>query len=134
MKNNAKVGGILSIVAGGWGILSAFAMIIMGIAALIMRSNSYADYYPGWADYFVGVFLLIFGICWGLLGAFAIVGGAFGIRKKLWGLALAGSIASVLTFWLCGIPAVIFTAIGKSEFNSKATPETPSPPIEKIVG
>ena len=132
MKNNAKVGGILSIVAGGWGVLSMFGLVIAGIILLVVRFSG--DYYGTRPEGFVGIFLLMWGICCGLLGALAIAGGVFGLRKRLWGLALAGSIASILTFWLCGIPAVIFTAMGKREFEGNVPPEAPAAPMEKIVG
>ncbi len=135
MKNNAKVGGILSIVAGGWGVLSAFCLIIAGAVVMAMMNGSgYSDYYPGWSDFIIGACVIACGFCWGLLGVLAIVGGVFGVRKRYWGWAMAGSIASILTFWLCGIPAVIFTAMGKPEFEGKVPPEAPAAPLEKIVG
>jgi len=135
MKNNAKVGGILSIVAGAWGALGALCLIIVGVVMVaMMNGGGYSDYYPGFSEFFVGAILIVVGFCCGLLGALAIVGGVFGLRKRHWGLSLAGSIASILTFWLCGIPAVIFTAMGKREFNGQAPPETPAAPVEKIVG
>jgi intracellular septation protein A len=134
MKNNAKVGGILSIIAGYWGLLSALILILFGILALVIRSNEYSDFYPGWSDYVFAVFFLVCGFFCGLLGAFAILGGAFALKRRAWGLALAGSIAGILTFWLCGIPAVIFTAMAKPEFGANTAPQSPAPPPEKIVG
>ena len=134
MNNNAKVGGILSIVSGGIGIVSVFAMVLWAVFALAV--GAHRGYWgEGWMDAGIAVFLIILGFCRGLLSILAIVGGVFGIRKRLWGLALAGSIASFLTFWPCGIPAVIFTTLGKSEFNTQAQAPSPPPaPLEKIVG
>ena len=58
-----------------------------------------------------GVILLI-------LGVIAIVGGASAMRRKSWGLALAGSICALFNpVGILGILAIIFVAIGKSEFQ-----------------
>jgi hypothetical protein len=59
-----------------------------------------------------------------LVGILAIVGGAFCIRKKLWPLAIAGSIAGTITFFPCGIPAIIFTTLAKPEFDAENRPGT----------
>jgi hypothetical protein len=69
-----------------------------------------------------------------LVGALAIVGGIFVLKKQRWGWALAGAIAGNLLFPLCGIPAVIFTSLGKAEFKTTAVSLTPHAPAEKIVG
>jgi hypothetical protein len=47
----------------------------------------------------------------------AIVGGAFALKKRHWPLALAGAIAGTITFFPCGIPAIIFVSLGKEEFS-----------------
>jgi hypothetical protein len=55
----------------------------------------------------------------------AIVGGIFALRKRVWGMALAGSILAFLVglcFYiapgiLLGIPAIVFTALGKKHFS-----------------
>ncbi|MFC1907251.1 hypothetical protein ACFLW8_04115 [Chloroflexota bacterium] len=54
-----------------------------------------------------------------IAGILAIVGGIYALRRKMWGLALAGSICTTLslyTFYL-GIIAIIFTAWSKNEFK-----------------
>jgi hypothetical protein len=82
----------------------------------------------------MAVFYIVWGIGYAILGVFAIIGGTLGLRRKHWGWALAGSIVSLLTFSPCGIPAVIFTAMGKSEFEGHTPPQTTAAPAEKIVG
>ncbi|HUV46007.1 MAG TPA: hypothetical protein VMW45_02955 [Dehalococcoidia bacterium] len=47
----------------------------------------------------------------------AIVGGVFAIRRRIWWLALAGSIFAVLCAWFFGIPAIVFTVMGKKHFK-----------------
>ena len=51
-----------------------------------------------------------------VLGIVAIVGGVYAIQRKMWGLALAGSICATFLGWLLGIPAIIFTALSEKEF------------------
>ena len=47
----------------------------------------------------------------------AIVGGIFALRKRKWGLALAGSIFALFCAWILGIPAIAFTILGKGHFS-----------------
>jgi len=54
------------------------------------------------------------------LGIVAIVGGAFALRKRIWGLALAGAICSLCFApysWILAIPATVFVALSKREFT-----------------
>ena len=52
-----------------------------------------------------------------IIGIVAIVGGIYALKRRIWGLALAGSICSFICVWFLGIPAIIFTAMGKNEFK-----------------
>ncbi len=58
----------------------------------------------------IGITLLAFGII-------ALVGGISAIRRRRWGLALAGSILSLPG--ILAILAIIFVSIGKKEFTAK---------------
>lgn len=137
MQNNAKVGGILSIVAGAFGLLWFLFFILIAVAVIFASQDYYNHYYSTMgsdvARVVVAVIYFIMAILSALMGALAIVGGVFALRKRHWGWALAGSIASTLTFFPCGIPAIIFTAMGKPEFQSNA-PQVPPAPMQKIVG
>jgi hypothetical protein len=62
---------------------------------------------------------LIIGGCLGVLGIVAVVGGVSAIRRKSFGLSLAGAICALPSVIL-GILAVIFVALGKREFGVKA--------------
>jgi hypothetical protein len=50
------------------------------------------------------------------VGTVAIIGGIYASKRRIWGLALAGSICSLIV-WFLGIPAIVFTALGKSHFE-----------------
>lgn len=125
MQNYAKVGGILSIVAGAFGVLWGFASVFCIIATFVVYNEPYYDVAPS-TD--VLMFALLFYGFLGLLflaaGVLAIVGGVFALRKKVWGLALTGAIAGTIAFFPCGIPAIIFTSLGRKEFNNKEPPAT----------
>ena len=139
MQNHAKTGGILSIVAGAFGVLSL--VFFIGIAAVMMfmpgefGSGFYYDGSMGPRAMFtiMAVIYIIMGIFYALVGALAIVGGVFALKKKYWGWALAGAIGGTMVFLPCGIPAIIFIAMSKPEFQNAAPPVAPAP-MEKIVG
>jgi hypothetical protein len=53
-----------------------------------------------------------------ILGIIAIVGGSCALKRRVWGLALAGSICALLGPWvLLGVLAIIFVSLGKGEFE-----------------
>jgi hypothetical protein len=123
MQNYARVGGILSVVAGGLGCLSAILLVFFAILVGVLSSgdilgNHYYSYSS--PDFALGIVAIIYGV-FGFIGVLvsilAIIGGVYGIKKKNWGFALAGSIAGVIAFFPCGVVAVIFTAMGKPEFG-----------------
>ena len=52
-----------------------------------------------------------------VFGIIAIVGGIYALKRRIWGLALAGSIFALIGPWfILGILAIIFVALGKGEF------------------
>lgn len=58
--------------------------------------------------------LFIVGLLAIITGVVAVAGGLCALKRRAWGLALAGSICSV-PCWL-GIPAIILIALSKQEF------------------
>lgn len=56
-----------------------------------------------------------------VFGVVAIVGGVYALGRRVWGLALAGSICALVgpvgPWTILGILAIIFVALGKSEFE-----------------
>lgn len=133
MTNHAKVGGILSIISGVLGVLGGlfFLFISFFIPAFITSTDPGAFQSPQDAQVFnfvayiyggIGVFLA-------LISVLAIVGGVYALKKKHWGLALTGAIVGAITFLPTGVPAIIFTAMGKQEFAVSAIPPpAPVPP------
>ena len=52
-----------------------------------------------------------------IIAILALVGGIFAVQRKQWGLALAGSIAAILSLFPLGIASTVLTAISKEEFE-----------------
>ena len=105
--------GILDIVAGVVGLIGTVLLFIgFGVTSGVSGIPAIA-----------AITILVPGLVLGLtvpfaiLGILAIVGGVYALRRKIWGLALAGSIAALLTSWPWGIAAVVFTATSKNEFE-----------------
>jgi hypothetical protein len=101
------VAGILDIVAGSLGIILAIALIFVGV---LMR------FVPDMPPYLVPIFTAL-ALPFAIVGILAIVGGIYALRRKIWGLALAGSIAAFFPSWLLGIAAIVLTALSKKEFE-----------------
>jgi hypothetical protein len=116
--------GILSIVAGG---LSLLGSLLVGLGVGLFFSSGYWYEFdtrgaPSLAAVWVAAFLPYF-----IISAVAIAGGVFALRRRLWGLALAGAICAFLTgwAWALGIAAIVVVALSKREFDHSA-PSLPS--------
>ena len=102
--------GILDLVAGVPALLIGI-LVAAGLGALgrlIGRFSGVAG---------VGVIMGAIGVALIIFALIAIVGGVFALRKRTWGLALAGSIFALFCAWILGIPAIVFTVMGKKHFK-----------------
>ena len=110
------VGGIIAITAGVFDLLGTLgltiAIAVIGTSDFVITE---VDIYPLTVSG-LNAILATIAVYLGVAGVVAIVGGIFALQRKLWGLALAGSIAAVLPFWVFGITSIVFTAISKEEF------------------
>jgi len=132
--NLLTVGGVLGIVAG---VLQISSGVSIAVNILVPNMNSYIiaerlllplfpDAWrhailwvapvPLWVTYTVQDWWVMLGGCAGVLGILAVVGGISAIRRKRFGLSLAGSICA-LPSSILGILAIIFVALGKREFG-----------------
>jgi hypothetical protein len=118
------VAGILSIVAGG---ISLLGSTLAGIGVAIFFTSAYYgprnQFFPeatAWAFVFLPYFII---------SALAVAGGVFALRRRIWGLALAGSICAFLTgwAWALGVAAIVLTGMSKREFD-RLNPVQPQPP------
>lgn len=109
------IGGVLALIAGIIGCIGGLVIAVFGgVAGGILSVIGLGGL--GGIVVAVGVIVLI-------LGVIAIVGGVHALKRKSWGLALAGSICAVFCPGpfaiptILGILAIIFVAIGKGEFR-----------------
>ena len=98
--------GILDLVAG-------VPALIIGI--LVAAGLGALGWLSGIAG--VGVIMAAIGVSLIIFAIIAIAGGVFALRKRTWGLALAGSIFALFCAWILGIPAIVFTVMGKKHFK-----------------
>ena len=104
------VAGIFAIATGCFKLLAVLGLII---AIIAIRAE--AHHYVNEVDP-VDILLAI-AIPLGILGILSIVGGAFALQRKSWGMALTGSIASLMPFSILGLVALILTALSRDEFE-----------------
>lgn len=99
MDKKFRTGTILAIVSGALGIL-------WGI--LLFSNLQYA---------YLRNIVLLGGIFEMVAGIFTVVISYFGLKQKIWGLAIAGSITGLFTFFPTAIAAIVFVSIGKKVFQ-----------------
>jgi len=100
--------GILGIIAGAIGVLFG---LILAVAGGIL-GTIVGVFIPFIGGAVAGVFAIPL-----ILGIVAIIGGVYALKRRIWGLALAGSICAFFCVWFLGIPAIIFVILGKREFS-----------------
>jgi len=107
-------GGVLSIVGGA---LEVIAGGILAGLIVVMVMRDWPEWgngimtpivIPSWASIVAGALLV--------LGIIAIVGGISALRRKRFGLCLAGAICALPSVIL-GIPAIVFMSLSKKEFE-----------------
>jgi hypothetical protein len=52
-----------------------------------------------------------------VIGIISIVGGIFELQRRMWGMALAGSIAATCVSQMFGVASIVLTAVSKDEFG-----------------
>ena len=97
--------GILTIVAGALNVIAGIVVVALGETI-----GMWAGF---WGLGAIGAPLIILGIV-------AIAGGVFALRRRIWGLALAGAICALFPppIIVLGILSIIFVAMGRREFPS----------------
>jgi len=105
------VAGILLIVDGGFKILSFLGAVAAGLLAYLPSSGLGMSYSNKAVLFIVGAVILVF------VGTFSIIAGIHALRRRRWGLALAGSIVAV-PFSIFGIVALIMLALSRKFFVS----------------
>ena len=90
-------------------------MIISGALGIANGARAVAGPFPSWFDWVPGFGQSDPGLI--AAGVVAIVGGVFALQRKLWPLALAGSILSFPCMGLFGLLSLIWVAQRRREFT-----------------
>ncbi len=107
--NRARLGGVLTLVAGIVGLVSGLMFMLTG------GNIESALTFPATITALNGLPTLIMGII-------ALAGGICAMRKRNFGFAVAGAVLSIVATFnlgiviILGILGIIFTAMGKKEF------------------
>ncbi|MFC2050174.1 hypothetical protein ACFLTN_03235 [Chloroflexota bacterium] len=100
--------GILDIIAGSFGLIWALMLVFLGGVIRCVPD----------VPLFLWPIFTALAVPFAIVAILAIVGGIYALRRKLWGLALAGSIAAFFSpSWALGVAAIVFTALSKNEFE-----------------
>lgn len=127
--------GILTIITGAMGIAGG---ILLFLLSGLMGTLGGADWsqwiekwsgewwgpgaadIPGMMNQVLGIsstVFLIAGIVVLVFGIIALTGGISSIKRRRWGLSLAGSILSLFIMPILGVLAIIWVSLGKGEFE-----------------
>jgi hypothetical protein len=114
------VAGILSIVAGSLIVVSGLTLLVLG-GTFVGAISGPSLHVPPLVASNIMSFLVIIAIPMIVLGAVSILGGIFSLKRRLWGLALAGAICALAPYLVLGILAIIFVSLGKDEFSASSS-------------
>jgi hypothetical protein len=124
-KCGVRVAGKAAVAKGGtWMPVTAGILdLVVGILGLTI--GIICAIVGGFLTFFIAGLGALIGAPMIILSLVAIVGGVFAIRKRAWGFALAAAICGFIVGLpsfiapaiLLGIPAIIFTALGKGQFE-----------------
>ena len=115
-------GGVLSIIGGALEVIGGVIIALLTIGIRILVKLALIPFHPGdWEGHvapFIPFWLIIVGVPIFALGVVAIIGGVSALRRRSFGLSLAGAICALPSNVL-GILAIIFISLSKKEFESK---------------
>ena len=114
------VAGILNIITG---IINLFGMfVVIGLLTTfgggILSIVRVADMMPLWLSGMVHGVLIIMAILLAVLSSLPLIGGIYAIQRKVWSLALTGSVVAILSIPPLGIVATVLVSLSRSEFTT----------------
>jgi hypothetical protein len=115
-----SAGGVLSIVAGAFEINGGGTILASARLGIEFRLWDFA-LYPGiWFEHVMPVdspWFIVMGGLLVVLGIIAVLGGIWALRRRSFGLALAGAVC-ILPLGILGILAIVCIALAKREFEA----------------
>jgi len=116
-------GGVLSIIAGALQVIGGLVLVGLMVGGLMWGGGHLPPQIPWMPGEWYGTYILpllgIVGVPVLALGIVAIVGGVFALRRKSFGMALAGAICALFPIVILGILAIIFVAVSRKEFEAQ---------------
>ena len=109
-----KIAGILLIVSGSLGLVGV--LIITFLVWAFSEGMAIGFGAPGNAPLWL---IWIIGLIIAIPAVVAVIAGAGAIKRRRWGLAIAGCVCAMLYFNVLGIPALVLLILAKEEFNSE---------------
>ncbi len=105
----------MPLVAGILGLIISIPGLIIGVA--FAAFGWLAFWFAGWLTLLLGGPMIV-------LGIIGIVGSIYALRRRVWGLALAGAICAliialpaIIPAILLGIPAIVLVVLGRDRFR-----------------
>ncbi|MFO7773184.1 MAG: hypothetical protein R6V59_04505 [Dehalococcoidia bacterium] len=115
-------GGVLAIIVGAFEVIGGGMLLALSVLGYMPPRMWLCPIPPSSGGaffmYSVPMWLIIMGGVCVVLGIVAIAGGVSAVRRKSFGLALAGAICA-LPSGVLGILALIFVSLGKGEFEAE---------------
>lgn len=118
------VAGALNITVGVVGVILAFGLMLASIA--VEGALDFAGV-SQWIPVPVVAILWLVTVPLFICAGLALVSGIFEVQRKVWGLALAGSIAALMLGCICGLVSLILTALSRDEFERVRVPAPVNP-------
>jgi hypothetical protein len=115
-------GGVLGIVVGAFQVIGGgilVALVGLGIPLKLWLLQCFPRFGGACSMAGIPIWLIVIGGLLLVLGIIAIAGGISAIRRKSFGLSLAGAICAFIPLNLFGLLAVIFISLGKREFSTE---------------
>jgi len=114
--------GILCIVSGALNLIFAPLYLLYGniFGSLFNGSSPYNPWMTPDTGAFLDIMIFImtvYGAVSIATGIVSIVGGIFALRRRSWGLALAGALCALFPGVVFGVLAIIFLALSRREFE-----------------
>ncbi len=118
MTQKATVAGVLDVVAGISGMVGAIPLLVLALVGSGVLSALPEAEVRALAIIPLALFLPLAILCF-VAGIVAIAGGIAALKRRRWGLAVAGSVAAVFGFFPLGVLAVVFTILSEDEFRNE---------------
>jgi len=109
--------GILDIVSGAIGMVGGVYFVVL--TSVFRTMHEFMNIDPLIIDQTEQIISRLFAVPFVLvfIGIIAIIGGVYALQRRIWGLALAGSICSCVVFPFFGLPSIIITGLAQEEFS-----------------